>query len=798
MMKKTVQKVTSKDLIDFLNAQKKGQELVFYYDIETFSYNLSAEKPTQFDSHPWSFAVSYFTNTILNVLVLPGFADFFSCFKQAKESSGKAVLIAHNGNGYDHHFLRRALIDEEGLMPQTAFNKASLEHDHEVAYQQVAQRRHLLEKRIKSKTKLELDFQINKRWRFSTGDTVPITSAPLSVLGQKLYHAGLIDETYLKTDMDYDAFNLEQDLTPLEVTTQALTYFESMSASDLVYIENDVIILALAHRFYNQIYPGFDNTARTLTVNVVKAYTGGSSLAIWQILSRYSPYYKDVIDYTRYKWRDGVSFYRHLRQFYKGGLNHYNDDKLERLIKRDIFSIDLNSSYPNVMYHEQLPTYLSALTKDEKYLHTPNQRKLFYLIECDKEEFSDLLKGLFSTRMRKIFTRYYANMMGDVVYLNNVTIDLMNQFRTHPITFINARSVVTFECRPFAGRDQIFEFYNIKANGKSKHRIDFNTPTDYVITDELQEPISELEVANAKLLLNSLYGAPALRKYFNIFKYKDGVLENFQWGHENGTRQLPFAIAVTAFSLYNLLQPLTTLTASEIDRYFYYCDTDSLYLDRAVYDKVVKSTRIDPIALGAWDVEHDQINAFWIQNHKKYAFLENNEVTIKSGGVDVEAFDIFEKDPRDYKNGEKKIKRYFTSNEFETWAKAQFSAGSVIYNLTSVFNRRETITLYKRRTELSKAFTYLDSPVTPEAREVRDMVDHILLDLDDQENVRVINVDATGQDEGDIGLYLQTNLQDFGFEDLMLMKKDRDDTDNLPPAEVCVYQVQNNVKRVLE
>ena len=56
-----------------------------------------------------------------------------------------------------------------------------------------------------------------------------------------------------------------------------------------------------------------------------------------------------------------MSGFDYFRSFYKGGLNLYNDNYVGKILNKNGFSIDLNSSYPTVMYKEKLPTYLIAL-----------------------------------------------------------------------------------------------------------------------------------------------------------------------------------------------------------------------------------------------------------------------------------------------------------------------------------------------------------------------------------------------------------------------------------------------------
>ena len=753
--------------IKYLSELPKKSNITLYYDIETFSTNLKAEKPSFFKSYVWSLAVSYYDDGMMYVCLFPNFKSFLDCFKKSI-SSGTVYLIAHNGNKYDHHFLRRNLIDHYELIPYTGYSANSIEHDYEHKRQKFQGRKHLLEKRIKSKTMLELEFAINKKYRFYTMDSLPKTNLPLRVLGIKCQKAGLISEDDIKTEMDYEQYNFEEDIEDPEKV--ALSYFENMTDEEKKYIINDVVILGTSCRYYSTIYPNFDFEKRTMSLNVLEQYTKDSKLSQFQMINKYGDDYRDKLDYLKIKWSDKESLYTYFRKFYKGGLNFYNDNKIEKVIDRRVFSIDLNSSYPNVMYHEKFPTFVKAAHTNYLYKHVENNPDEFVLLEVSKYTMNELLENIPSYTIRKMIVKYYSNVFSDSVYINNVVIDVLNMFAKRKIRTIPTLNTVIFEALPFGGRDKIFDYYKIKSQGKSDNIITWKTPTDYRVTDiKNDKPLTHAEVDLSKLNLNTPYGIPALRKFFNIFKYKDGELVNFRNGHENSARNLMFAVATTAYSFRNLLTPLSALSAMEINTYFYYCDTDSLYLDYAVFDKIKAKTRFDKIALGAWDIEHDNIQGFFIQNHKKYCFLENNKVTIKSGGIDVEAFDIFEKYPTEYSLGEKKVKRTFTLSEFEEFCITKFCTGTKIYNNASVLNNDETITIYKRETQLSKADKYIDEFGTPLEDDVKMMIKAISDEIGSTKKDEVLTEDPDSENDpyiSDEGVFIETPFQNFGMEDI--------------------------------
>src|SRR5699024_7329405 len=193
--------------------------------------------------------------------------------------------------------------------------------------------------------------------------------------------------------------------------------------------------------------------------------------------------------------------------------------------------------------------------------------------------------------------------------------------------------------------------------------------------------------------------------HFNIFRWVNGELENITNGYENNERNIVFSVFVTAVSLYNLLNPLKYLTQKEIDKYFLYCDTDSLYFNK----KVQKKFREDLFHnhhLGKWSIEQNDINKFLVVNHKKYAYEYYDEkegkyiIDIKCGGIPLNSFD--------------------RNMSFEKFVETQFSDGVDIKNTKSIYNKQGVISIYESSTTLQvgkgyRVFAY--DPVFDEMKE---------------------------------------------------------------------------------
>ena len=62
----------------------------------------------------------------------------------------------------------------------------------------------------------------------------------------------------------------------------------------------------------------------------------------------------------------------------------------------------------------------------------------------------------------------------------------------------------------------------LKHKAHKKYKLDYKNPYDITITTTLNDLIySPEEIDNSKVNLNGLYGIPALRPYFNLFRIND-------------------------------------------------------------------------------------------------------------------------------------------------------------------------------------------------------------------------------------------------------------------------------------
>lgn len=709
--------------IDYLKCHKNDKKITLYFDIETLMYNIrravKKNRPTLYKNVTYSVAISYYEKEQLNVSVFRNFYELIEHIKRGyynfklRKITGKAnvELIAHNNNKYDNHFL---LKDICFYYPKTKrvnmYMKNALNNDYSFKQKDVskeeAEQGIILEKRVKSSNNLDMEFYLSGI-HFTLIDNYMKTHLSIATLGEKLLRLNLVNEDELKTEFKYDRFDLEDDMTDYEAHIYAEYVFSKLNDEDMTYIRNDVIILGKSVHYYTQIFPRFDYSQITFTKNILDSYNT-NPLSAFQLLNDYKFDEDDnrpnKIKYTDYFF-DGENFYDWIKSFYRGGLNFYNPSYVAKLIQEHCFSMDRNSSYPDSMEYYKIPTFLVDFASFEgkpKTIFIDTQDEHYFLYRMRKQDFNNLLlTRIESNVFKKMLVKYYTT--NDYVNINTYTIKLIEEVLKIKIDKLDVLSFVKYECVEFGSREQIAEYYFIKSQGKLKNKLVMKTPREYEILDELNDAVySESEIDNVKVMMNGLYGMPALKAYFNLFRLLEDekTLVNIPNGFKNNERNLLFSTFVTSVSFYNLLNPLKYLTQAEIDENFLYCDTDSLYFKNAIRHKI-PDNEFDPIALGKWDVENEHISEFYVLNHKKYCYyskdmkrnketgeLYEKAIAVRCGGIPLKAFN-----PKKYEN-----LKDFVENEFHV--------GKAVKNNKSIYTKAGTIAIYPSVTEIDKGKDY--------------------------------------------------------------------------------------------
>lgn len=764
------------NFIDYIKRYKNEKEIKLFWDIETFQYNEDEgnKKPSMFKNCAFSWAVSWYEKDVLDEVIFPNLKTLMETITEAcktkknGEPSAKASfnLIAHNNNKYDNHYLLKDLLFYyPSFQRKNIFLANAVNNDLTVKKSELKKKSDkqflILEKRVKSSNNLVLDIYF-KGLHFFTTDNWVKTNLPLRVLGKKLFRKGLIKESELKTDFDYLKHNLDYDLTEEQAHLYADEIFNSLTEDELTYIRNDVIVLAKSVRYYDTIFPNFDYKKMTFTSNILEFYKT-NELTTFQLLN-YIGEGKDKlkINYTDYRFCN-ENLYDFIKSFYRGGLNFYNQHYISKIVEK-AFSIDINSSYPYVMFNFKIPTFLSSFNEYEieETINVNYNDDYYYMYRMDKQTFNnDILMNIESKIFKQMLVKYYS--VNDFVNINTYTLRMISEIVGIPIMKLKVLAVLKYECVDFGAKDKIFENYRIKTQGKLKNKIYMESPMIYEILDDVNnEQLSEEEIANAKVLLNGLYGIPALKAYFHLFRIlPNDELESIPNGYKNNERNLVFSVFVTSVALYNLLSPLAYLTQNEIDDYFIYCDTDSLYLKKEAYDKLPKDI-YDPISLGKWDIEHENISKMYVLNHKKYCLFDDDkkEIIVKCGGIDLNSFD--------------------TNMSFEDFIDTQFHHGAHIKNTKSIYTAYGTIAIYQSTTKIEqgKEYPYFFSKV----------LDNLRKDL-----LQMIKEDHEKEGfENDV-LYIESELGTFGQSEIYQIKNPIKNKNNL----IILKSLNQKIKSLL-
>ena len=672
---------------------KTLKNITLFFDIETYQYNedQGSINPSSYKNMTYSVAVSWLDNKNVEYEIFPDFKNMFDIIIEVYGGKSKKPCIflnAHNSNKYDNHFLRKDLlyyyphIKLENFFLNTATTEET--NDNALRLKDLSKKDKegiILEKRIKSSINLEMVFFLYGI-QFETVDNWVKTNSSISMLGKKLQRLGVVSEDELKTDFNYTKFNLAEDLTDNQARQYARWIFKKLDKEELRYIRNDVILLAKSVYYYSDLFKGFDYSKRTFTSNILDSYNT-NHLTSFQLLNRIGQGKdKHEVRYTDYQFAN-QNFYDYLKPFYRGGLNFYNQFLMGRIITGGVFSMDIHSSYPYAMHNFKIPTYI------KEYDQYENQKEIlisysddeYTIYQLSKETFDNLIiNKIESVVLKQILVKYYST--NQFININSYTFRMIENIIGLRFDSIPVYSYVTFTCEYFGSREQIEEFYQVKTQGKYKEKLDFKSPYDITITDEENDILyTQEEVDNSKVNLNGLYGIPALRPYFNVFrKDSDGGYYNVENGHKNAERNIVFSIFVTSVSLWNLLNPLKYLTQKEIDTDFIYCDTDSLYFKQRVKRKLPDELFTE-FSLGTWGIELNNCPYFYVLNHKKYCYVdEQGKIQVRSGGIPHDSFN------RDM--------------SFKEFVDTQFSDGVEIETKKSIYNNEETISIYPSITKL--------------------------------------------------------------------------------------------------
>lgn len=700
---------------EFIEYIKRGYTLLAY-DIETFTYNFKEGniKPSLLKSVMYSFTIGFILDNETYYIIFNNFQHFFEWTKPYLNKSKPYVLNAHNGNRYDNHFIRYELVKYYGCKVANEYLKNAIENDNTETFS-ILEDDNLLEKRVKSKNNLELKFKLDG-FKFKTEDNWVKTNTSIAVIGKKLLDKSLITKDFLKTDYDYIKYNLDDDLSDEELEGYIREIFINLTEDEKIYIRNDVIILILGIKYYSDLFFGFSYKEPTFTSNIKHSYITNNEKAEFQLLKQNKG--RELFAFGDYKFKD-LNCFDYFNNYYNGGLNFYNDKKIGKILENG-FSLDINSSYPYVMFKEKFPMYPISYSEKMKHisLNFKDDEITFFTILID--EFNDLISMIPSKIIKQMYVKYYRIVNGEI-YLNTNSIRLLNDLFNLNINSIFVSSYVTFKCSEFGAKDIIDKYYYIKTQGKSKYKLDYKNATNISLTKIKNDVVfTSDEISGSKVNLNGIYGVPALRLFFDLFRIDEqGEYYNINSGFRNKERNVLFSATVTSYAMYNLLSPLKYIN-KDIDKWFWYCDTDSLYLDKKAF-KFLPKELFHKMNLGKWDIENERIDKLYILNHKKYCYQVDNKIKIHAGGVRLNSFKL--------------------DVPFEKFIEHQFSDGVQIKSTKSILNQFMTIGIYESFIDLKQGGEYPLYHTTEKEKILDDVKSNLSMGLLDEQDLMYIETE---------------------------------------------------------
>lgn len=743
--------INEHDFISFLTEsnKKKKEKKYLYIDIETVTVNkkIGLKYPSFYHTFSFSVAVAFFMKgeKFPRYSIFNTYKELYELIFENGSKKHEYICIYHNGNKYDNHFqIFETKRDFPDLIIENQYIRNAITNKNTIKKSEISISEKIngiiLEKRVKTSNNVEFEIYLNGFY-FKSIDNYVKTNTSIAVIGKKLKDKGLITDDYLKTSFDYTKFDLDEDIDISLTVIYAKEIFKQLSEEDLIYIRNDVIILALCHKYYSILFFNFDYDLTTFTSNIKEEYTN-NPLSTFQLLKKYG---KKSLNYTDYTFHN-LNLFNYFNNYYRGGLNFYNEKYIAKILNGG-FSIDINSSYPYIMYHFKLPTFLVTYkdSKEEFNLKIDyNNLDYITFFTIKIETLNILLSSIPSKIFRQMIVKYYPSKNGEV-YLSSIILKLIYEIFNLDYSNINVTSFTTFKCEYFGARDVLAHNYFIKTQGKQKNKIIMHDPENIELTEEKNLKVfTKDEVDGSKVLLNGIYGIPALRSHFNLFRRNNhNDIVNILNGFENNERNIIFSASVTAYAFYNLLSPFKYIPTHLLDEYFWYCDTDSLYMDKRALTYLPKNL-FHPMNLGKWDIENENIDQFYILNHKKYAYISKDSIKFRCGGVRKSNFN--------------------TQMTFEKFIFTQFSKGVKIPNTRSIRNEWNTISIYDSSTLLEEGKPY-PLEYTKENEEEKNNIISSLID-------RYIKEESS-ELENEL-LYVETELGSISARDFIPQKPKND------------------------
>lgn len=379
--------------------------------------------------------------------------------------------------------------------------------------------------------------------------------------GKHKQNAITIKDSLKKLPMSVERIAKAFDLPISKLSIDYDAYREpghELTEEEIAYIKNDVQIVALA--LQHQFSEGLDR----LTV--------GSDALNW---------YKNIISNKWDTWfpKLHVEMDAMIRKAYRGGYTYANprfqaDEKRPDLCHGSGSVYDVNSLYPDVMYHRPLPIGLPVHFKGE-YQEDSEYPLYIQYLTCHCK----LKDGMLPTLQIKgnaffLETEYISDTEGFVdLALTSVDLEILREH--YEVTVESYNGGFKFQQATGLFRDYIDHWMHVKENSTGGKRL------------------------LAKLMLNSLYGKFATNP--DVTGKIPVLREDGSVGYDLGESDVrdpvytPMGCFITAWARYK-----TITTAQSVYDRFMYADTDSVHV---LGTEPIEGIEVHPTRLGAWKHE---------------------------------------------------------------------------------------------------------------------------------------------------------------------------------------------------
>ncbi len=655
-------------------------------------------------------------------------------------------MYSLNGLKYDNWYvMSETQIYKPEIIRYNAPVNRNGQNPYETSKKEISQKSYIHERHIKAQSSLALEIVLEGQ-KYVFEDLLLKTNMSVANLGKKLVAMNLMPSEYTKTDgFDYKKYHYMEDMTDAEAMELALYNYSNFTSEELRYIDNDTITLAYVIEFFSELFPFCTLKDITFSSGILKMYTKDRPLTDFQMkLHVKTPGGEDHLELTKYEF-NGETVYDYLKSFYRGGNCFCNTKHINKVVK-NMFSIDINSSYPSIMYKNKIPTFLEGChiyQPGERFYYDPEDN--FFLLRVSYDEANRLLKQIKSKVIRQMIVKRFT--VNEYVNICSTDLETFKMFGAD-VDIIYPISHLEYSCEHYGSRDIIEDNYKTKSYCGSKTDIDFSRGLTDIRVMDTPNPTSYKKFMkdNAKIVLNSPYGSPGQRPFYPTYYYngQDYVKVPDNEGRHNQERNVLFSLYITSIAFYNLLEPLGDCPIDKVDNYFVYCDTDSLYLKNTARKYLDEEKYFHDYNIGKWKIENKSIKKFKVLNHKKYIYESETGLHIACGGVSKRLINTIIDKSKDFDD-----------------ALNYFDAGKILTSTRSCLTKQGKIAIYDGETKIEA----LDSGYSDEfsiidyfGREIikRKAEADVILNPSEQE--QILGVDNL--------LYISTNFGDMGLGDL--------------------------------